>query len=273
MQDLPKPSKVSLLRSRSQRQIRAQFYDKLGLLGNKRPSPGTTKTTSERAESTVSQPLESSASLRSCMKQVRPVLQPRPRYNVSFCDYMQVHLIPSHRDYDRQTHADLWNSSRTIRSERKRNVFEFWTEGGDWRYATEEADMVRAHDGSLIHPATWAASLQLQAYYAQHNAYYEYNTEGELELPEEEEEKHKGEEEKVPEDDYEYNLSYECGYQTQPLPSYRSTVQARKRMSWEKPASRSVIGVGTDCYTRTSNVTALDKKRPHMASRQEMVLC
>ena len=266
MQTLPKPCRATLLR-RSQRQIRTNFYDKLGITGRKskkRSSPGIACATNKSSLASEHTETDTSTSVphhlvepsheapKSCMKQVRPVLHPKPQHNVTFDNYMHVHLIPSHRNYNLQTKAVLWNSTRALKEERKRNELEFWAEGGNWRAAVEEPDMVRTRDGALIHPATWA---YLQAFYQGYaGAYYEYPADKEEDWDEEyeqEEKQDRGEEEEK--EDYAYHdAEYEGCFQTKPLPSYRSNAKPCQRNSWDKSArnnTRSVLAGGTDYYT------------------------
>ena len=261
MQTRPKPGQAAPLR-RSQRQIRSTFYEKLGIIGSKpkqRSSPDNSAASATNNRRQTSEQTNIGTAItsvpqhlvephhtepRSCMKKARLVLHPKSKHNVTFCDYMHVHLIPTHRDYDPQTKAALWNSTRALKEDRKRNELEFWAEGGNWRAAVEEPDMVRMRDGSLIHPATWA---YLQAFYQGYaGTYYEYSAEDEK-WDEEEEEKM---------DEYAYHAAeYEGYFQTKPLPSYRSNVKPCKRNSWDKSArknTRSVLAGGTDCYTDLS---------------------
>jgi len=271
-------SKVHLTKMRrSERQIRKDFYHKLGLLGNKkRLDAGTTEskiipatelrvaitreTRSNIVTSTTSshhaRPVRKTSSKK---QEDKSVLHIKPRRSVSFCEYVKVDLIPSHREYDELTKDAIWNGSRIIRSEMKRNLYEMWAEGGDWRSAFEEDDMIRAPDGSLVHPATW--TILMHTYYyassspAEQDAYYECS-DSESESGDEEGDGYYQHYHQGPTLTWRHHYSYtgtrnnsysQRSSSANPLPPYRSTLQAtRQKSCW------GALDMTQDCYLPSS---------------------
>lgn len=74
---------------------------------------------------------------------------------VSFHTSVSVYEIPSHRDYDEDSHSSLWTSFDVQTKNAKRNSFEYQADQKDWRNACEEDGMVQIQTGEFVHPATW----------------------------------------------------------------------------------------------------------------------
>jgi hypothetical protein len=77
------------------------------------------------------------------------------RCHVSFKETVSVIEIPSHRDYNDDTHNSLWASVREIEQDAQRNMIEFHAEGYDWRNAVLEESMHLLPNGELVHPVTF----------------------------------------------------------------------------------------------------------------------
>lgn len=164
----PPESPRSVVGSRSDFQIRADFYHKLGLLS---PSSSTIESCwslpflrphSELADSSApkhpqrrpSLGMESSSndstSPSSC------ATKEAPKKRVSFGEQVRVVQIESCRDYPRHIWLQCWDEAHVVREDRKRNALEFRSDGWDWRGVTEEKDFYLAADGkTLVHPATY----------------------------------------------------------------------------------------------------------------------
>lgn len=138
---------------RTQNQIRTKLLAKLGIFPKKKRV--TRVCTNEAA---------TEKKLLSTMK---------ARRRVSFNKKVSVVEIPSHRDYDDESHSSTWLSCGDIQSNAERNLREFAAEGWDWKNVVEETSMYRLTNGQLVHPATY---YNLICNYAQSKAAYNYAT-------------------------------------------------------------------------------------------------
>ncbi|CAB9511063.1 expressed unknown protein [Seminavis robusta] len=154
--------------------IRERYFNKLGILPNGPPPAHTVKKRRSPTElpGTVCGASSSSNRQRHQADQPPPPppspivverrddeqptpRQPRSPPQVQFHTCVSVIEIPSHRDYDRASRRNIWNSPQVLEQNVQRNTYEYWAEGLDWRNATEEKDMIRTRKGRLVHPATW----------------------------------------------------------------------------------------------------------------------
>ena len=55
----------------------------------------------------------------------------------------------------------IWNSSSSINQNAARNRFEFLSDGGNWRTASEEDAFACLPSGDLVHPATWMRAVSV----------------------------------------------------------------------------------------------------------------
>jgi len=75
---------------------------------------------------------------------------------VQFQEQVSVVEIPSHRSYPDQVHSSMWSNRKEIAWNLVRNRKEFAADGGDWRLAKEESEML-FYQGKLYHPVTYLA--------------------------------------------------------------------------------------------------------------------
>ena len=199
-------SKVSPIKmNRDQQQIRTRLLLQLGLI------EGTPQASYRKINRKLYGHMEechtsTPPSPRSCLRKQTSVLHRKRTKHVRFQEQVTVTAIPSHRDFDDETWFSIWNDPEFASSERARNRFEFWVDGGDWQHVAEEDVMIQ-YDGTLIHPATWVRLEPL----LQEEAYYQYVTKD-------------GQPER---------------YVQRKLPSYRSGVKKRKNLLVGKKGRKS----------------------------------
>ena len=176
----PPLSPRSVVTSRTDFQIRADFYHKLGLLSPststiescwsppcKRSSHPTNSDRQDCKPPECPQRRPSLGRMSSCLRSSSSFSsdggEQAFKKRVSFGDSVRVVEIESCRDYPRDTWLSLWDEKETVRRERKRNALEFHSDGCDWRGATEEEDFYLAADGkTLVHPATYWSNSRLR---------------------------------------------------------------------------------------------------------------
>ena len=138
---------------RDEEHIRAGLYLKLGLL-KETPVNITFERSSKQPHHT------------SCFhKKTWSAIHATEVKSVTFFERVQVRTIPSHRDLDEETRNSLYGNPDHFEQELRRNKYEFWVDGGNWRHATEEEDFYEAEDGSLVHPASWSLMANLACQY------------------------------------------------------------------------------------------------------------
>lgn len=76
---------------------------------------------------------------------------------LQFQEQVTITEIPSYRDYDLTTRKQMYNSTKTIKSNAYRNSIEMKADGGpnEWRSFCEEDQFIQYNQCYWIHPATY----------------------------------------------------------------------------------------------------------------------
>jgi hypothetical protein len=74
-------------------------------------------------------------------------------YTIKFQCYVKVLEIPHRESYSPKQRKRMWNASKSIRSNAKRNRIEYEWEGREWEHAPEEDEFCILDDGTKVHPA------------------------------------------------------------------------------------------------------------------------
>ena len=72
--------------------------------------------------------------------------------SVSFDDSITIRSIPTRKEYPVAIRKDLWGTKEEVLFNVHRNAMEFAAEGWDWQQAVEDHEMIKGHNGELIHP-------------------------------------------------------------------------------------------------------------------------
>lgn len=155
----PNDLRIPSTTKRDEASIRASLYLKLGLLE---------QTPQHRAALNKRQTTNTPPQLTSCLrKRAWSAIHASEKKNVTFYERVRVRTIPSHREFDPETRDRLFYDPYVFEAEMNRNKFEFWTDGRNWRRASEEKDFHEAEDGSLVHPASWSLMANLACQFRQ----------------------------------------------------------------------------------------------------------